>query len=91
MLSLQIHFAAETPATNTTAAAGDWLLEATNHLGQWIWTTNSFDKQTCRFWRAFEIPRGTKVARATLRLSVDNGFTLFLDGHEIGRAATGGR
>jgi len=87
MLSLQIHFAAETPATNTTAAAGDWLLEATNHLGQWIWTTNSFDKQTCRFWRAFEIPRGTKVARATLRLTVDNGFTLFLDGHEIGRGS----
>ena len=80
--------AAETPATNaTTPAAVDWLLEATNHIGQWIWTTNFTDKQSCRLWRAFEIPAGAKISRATLRITVDNGYTLFLDGHEIGRGS----
>jgi len=72
------------PATNTPA---DWMLEATNHLGRWIWDTNSFDKQTVRFWRAFEIPAGAKISRANLRLTVDNGYTLFLDGAQIGRGS----
>jgi signal transduction histidine kinase len=68
-------------------APADWLFEATNHLGRWIWDTNSFDKQTVRFWRAFEIPAGVKVSRALLSLTVDNGYTLFLDGAEIGRGS----
>jgi signal transduction histidine kinase len=61
--------------------------EATNHLGQWIWDTNTFDKQTCRLWRAFEIPRDGKVASAILHITVDNGYSLFLDGREIGRGS----
>src|ERR1035437_2729437 len=68
-------------------AAVDWLLEATNHLGKWIWDTNTFDKQTCRLWKAFEIPAGAKISQATLLITVDNGYTLFLDGQEIGRGS----
>jgi signal transduction histidine kinase len=63
------------------------MFEATNHLGQWIWDTNTFDKQTCRLWRAFEIPRGAKVSAAILRITVDNAYSLFLDGREIGRGS----
>ncbi|MEY4916712.1 MAG: hypothetical protein RL616_625 [Verrucomicrobiota bacterium] len=65
----------------------DWVFEATNHIGVWIWETNRSDKQTVRFWKAFEIPAGAKISRAMLRISVDNGYTLFLDGREIGRGA----
>lgn len=63
------------------------MFEATNHLGQWIWETNSFSKQTVRLWRDFEIPASKKITHATLRITVDNGYTLFLDGNEIGRGS----
>ena len=76
--------AAEETSTNTIAPL---LSEATNHLGQWIWETNTTDKQTCRFWKPFDIPRDTKISRATVRITVDNGYTLFLDGQEIGRGS----
>src|SRR5208282_2226641 len=64
--------AAGETSTNTAASP---LSEATNHLGQWIWETNTFDKQTCRFWKSFEIPRDAKISSATLRITVDNGYT----------------
>lgn len=73
--------AADTPPST------NWLAEATNHLGQWIWDTNTFDKQTCRLWKSFEIPAGAKVTRAILRITVDNGYFLFLDGRELGRGS----
>jgi hypothetical protein len=76
--------AAGETATNT---ADSLLSDATNHLGQWIWNTNTLDKQTCRFWRSFEISRGAKVSSAIARITVDNGFTFFLDGQEIGRGS----
>ena len=75
---------ADEPAASAMA---DWKPEATNHLGQWIWDTNAFDKQTVCFWRPFEIPLGSKITHATLRITVDNGYTLFLDGNEIGRGS----
>ena len=75
-------FGADPPPPNN-----NWLEAATNHLGQWIWDTNTFDKQTCRLWRAFEIPRDGKVASAILHITVDNGYSLFLDGREIGRGS----
>ena len=53
-------------------------------VGSWIWAPVTFDKQTCRFWRSFEIPRGATVARAQLRIGVDNGYRLMLDGRELG-------
>jgi signal transduction histidine kinase len=54
-------------------------------IGAWIWTTNVQDKQTCRLWHAFDIPKGTLLAKAILRITADNGYRVFLDGREIGR------
>ncbi|MCS7091159.1 MAG: histidine kinase [Verrucomicrobiota bacterium] len=56
-------------------------------VGAWIWDTNCFDKQTCRFWRSFDIPEGSTVAQAKLRITADNGFRLWLDGREVGRGS----
>lgn len=53
-------------------------------VGPWIWASETHDKQTCRLWRSFEIPRKSRVARALLRISVDNGYRLMLDGRELG-------
>src|SRR5215469_17280887 len=63
------------------------LAEMTNHMGHWIWDTNTADKQTCRFWKSFLVPAGVKISRATLRITADNSYTLFLDGQEIGRGS----
>jgi len=54
-------------------------------VGNWIWTDKTEDKQTCRFWRRFNVPRGALVTLAMLRITADNGYRLFLDGREIGR------
>ena len=54
-------------------------------IGNWIWTTNVADKQTCRLWHTFDVPADTLVAKATLRITADNGYRVFLDGREIGR------
>ena len=75
---------ADEPASS---AATDWIFTATNHLGQWIWETNASDKQTVRLWKAFEIPALKKISSARLHITVDNGYTLFLDGEEIGRGS----
>jgi len=75
--------AADAP-TDTTAAL---ISEATNHLGVWIWAAKTTDKQTCRLWKSFTIPSSTSVSHATLRITVDNGYRLFLDGREIGRGS----
>lgn len=56
-------------------------------VGAWIWDARTFDKQTCRLWRGFEIPVGATVTRARLRITADNGFRLLLDGREIGRGS----
>lgn len=74
-------------AVDTPPAGTNWLVEATSHLGEWIWDTNTFDKQTCRLWKSFEIPHGAKVTRAILRITVDNGYLLYLDGRELGRGS----
>ncbi|HTY88070.1 MAG TPA: hypothetical protein VMB80_11440, partial [Candidatus Acidoferrum sp.] len=68
-------------------AVADPLSEATNHLGLWIWDAKATDKQTCRLWKSFVIPPGGSVTRAILRITVDNGYRLFLDGREIGRGS----
>jgi signal transduction histidine kinase len=72
-------------ATNDTIA--NQLAEATNHLGLWIWEAKAADKQMCRLWKSFVIPPGASVSRAILRITVDNGYRLFLDGREIGRGS----
>ena len=61
--------------------------ESTNYLGVWIWDRETRDKQTCRFWRRFDIPKGTQVVTAQLRIAADNAYTLFLDGRELGRGS----
>src|ERR1035437_4758638 len=71
---------ADEPGAN---AAVDWLLEATNHLGKWIWDTNTLDNQPCRLGKAFEIPAGAKISHAPLLITVENGYTLFWNGQEI--------
>jgi len=53
-------------------------------VGVWVWDTEVYDKQTCLLWRSFEIPRKAVVASAVLRISVDNGYTLMLNGRNIG-------
>jgi signal transduction histidine kinase len=60
---------------------------ATNGLGSWIWTDKTFDRQTCRLWKEFDVPAGTKVTSARMRITVDNGYQFFLDGRELGRGA----
>lgn len=86
------------PAGPTTNTARDFrttdvpndtnlVVEATNHLGHWIWAPNTSNKQTVHFWKAFDIPRAAKVASATLWITADNGYQLFLDGHEIGQGS----
>ncbi|HEX9045391.1 MAG TPA: ATP-binding protein [Verrucomicrobiae bacterium] len=81
MLAIPILAADPAPANNS------WILEMTNHLGQWMWETNTFDKQTCRFWKSFRVPNGSKATKATLRITADNGYSLYLDGREIGRGS----
>lgn len=53
-------------------------------VGPWIWAPEMRDKQTCRLWRSFEIPSGAAVKSARLRIAVDNGYRLMLDGRELG-------
>ena len=59
----------------------------TNGLGAWIWASNTFDRQTCQLWNSFEIPNSNPVTNARLVMTVDNEFTLYLDGRELGRGA----
>lgn len=87
MVLLAIFLSAAALRAEDATSDPNWLFEATNHLGQWIWDTNTFDKQTCLLWREFEIPRGTGVSNAILRITVDNGYTIFLDGRELGRGS----
>jgi signal transduction histidine kinase len=62
----------------------DVYISPTNSLGSWIWDEKVFDNQTCRFWRAFEIPKRASVTRAQLVMTADNEFTVYLDGRELG-------
>ena len=63
------------------------IAQATNHLGSWIWAAQTRDKQTVRLWKSFEVPRDAKISSATLWITADNGYQLFLDGHEIGQGS----
>jgi signal transduction histidine kinase len=61
--------------------------DATNGLGSWIWADKTFDRQTCRLWKEFDIPSGAKVSSARMKITVDDGYQLFLDGRELGQGA----
>jgi len=56
-------------------------------LGAWIWDAETFDRQTCQLWRTFDIPANGEITRARIVITADNEFTLYIDGHEVGRAA----
>ena len=91
VLLIWLTVAPESLAGDSSNPTSDANLEAsynpTNGLGAWIWTAKTLDRQICQFWRAFEIPAGTRVSHARLAMTVDNEFTLYLDGRELGRGA----
>jgi signal transduction histidine kinase len=60
---------------------------AVSHMGRWIWTDTTTDKQTCRLWHTFNIPDGAVISRASLYITVDNGFRLYVDGEDIGQGS----
>ncbi len=68
--------------TSSQDLAGN--LDSTWGVGSWIWASVTYDKQTVRLWRTFEIPKGAVVTKANLRITVDNAYKLFLDGRELG-------
>lgn len=78
---------AQPAATLETPPAVISMLDPTNGVGSWVWDEITADKQTCRFWKSFSIPPHSTVAKALLRITVDNGYRLFLDGREIGRGS----
>lgn len=63
------------------------IVDATNYCGAWIWDKETHDKQTCHFWRRFDIPPGGDVIHAQLRITADNAYTVYLDGRELGRGS----
>lgn len=60
--------------------------------GEWIWFPEGDPAKDApaeaRFFRkSFELPTGQPIARASLRLTVDDRFTVYLNGHEVGTHA----
>lgn len=74
-------------AETNNAPAKPEFTGTTNHLGSWIWSSKTEDQQTCRFWRAFDIPRSRVVVEARIRITADNSYRLFLDEREIGKGS----
>lgn len=66
------------------AAMPPQVLDPAWGVGGWVWAADTYDKQTCRLWRSFDIPQGAKVSSALLHIGVDNGYRLMLDGRELG-------
>lgn len=75
-------FQSEAPSSDTLGRYDS----PTNGLGSWIWDSTVSDNQTIHLWRAFEIPQ-TDIKRARLSMTVDNEFTVFLDGRQLGHGA----
>jgi signal transduction histidine kinase len=79
----QTESSTNTPADYSTAP----ILHPVYGVGSWIWAAETTNKQAVRFWRDFQIPGGSPVAEARLRISADNGYQIFLDGREIGQGS----
>lgn len=81
----------ENNQTNSGVIPQDSLTERGSYnfsdMGSWIWGAVTRDRQTCRFWKSFEIPEGVGITRARLRITADNEYNLYLDGRELGRDA----
>src|SRR4051794_35483289 len=78
-----------TPAVTSQASPtlSATVLDPTYRLGSWIWTTNTYNKQSCRLWKSFEIPAQATVQHALLRVTGDNGYRLMLDGRQVGQGS----
>jgi signal transduction histidine kinase len=59
----------------------------TDGLGWWIWADITTNEQTVQLWKTFVLPDSMAVTNARLVMTVDNEFTLYLDGRELGRGA----
>ncbi len=75
------------PAETAKDSLGERGSHNFSDMGSWIWETNTYDRQTVRFWKSFEIPAGAAISRARLRITADNEYILYLDGRELGRDA----
>jgi len=56
-------------------------------MGDWVWHPGQRgEKARALFRTVFEIDPGAEVARAKIRMTVDNAFTLYVNGKRIGHA-----
>ncbi len=54
-------------------------------MGKWIWHPAGTEKpHACWFRKTFEVPSG-RVSGAVIKIIVDDAYTLYLNGNEIGR------
>ena len=84
--------AADAPASESRGEFSTYRLakippDAKRGLGSWIWTDKTFDHQTCRLWKDFDIPKDAKVVEARMRITVDDGYQMCLDGRELAQGA----
>lgn len=56
-------------------------------VGDWIWTDGTQDRQECQFVRVIELPSDGAVESALLRITADNFYRVYLDGHFIGQGS----
>lgn len=87
IVAFGIHAGATEPITTDATSGAGLYNDPTNGLGSWIWDAKVFDNQTCLLWKPFVIPVSKGVTNACLKLTVDNQFTVFLDGRELGQGA----
>ncbi len=83
------HLGAQTSAipvevTSVRSAMAQADAESIADLGSWIWAKEVHGKQTCHFWQTFTVSDSSPVVRAQLRMTVDNEYTLYLDGRAVG-------
>ena len=62
-------------------------LHRESKVGDWIWTDATQDRQECRFVRVIELPEGSEVESALLRITADNFYRVYLDGYFIGQGS----
>jgi len=65
--------------------AGD--LDRELRVGDWIWADATQDRQECRFARVIDLPAGSVIESALLRITADNFYRVYLDGYFIGQGS----
>jgi len=78
---------AASPASAIVSDSLENYKSPTDGLGWWIWAEVTTNEQTVQLWKAFVVPESMAVTNARLLMTVDNEFTLYLDGRELGRGA----